>query len=915
MIRHFIFLFFLFFTLKAYTQNSEVQGTVRSADDRTGLPGATVILERNTDATNQGVVTNINGEFRITAQDTGQYTLKVQFVGFEPVSKIIQLTGNPVNVGDILLFEETTTLQDVEIVAKAIAGEQKGDTTQFNASAFKTAPDANAQELVEKMPGIVMQDGKVQAQGEDVQQIFIDGKPFFGEDVNAALQNLPADVIAGIQVYDQKSDKALLSGIDDGERIRTINIVTKPNRRKGQFGKATAGYGTDSRYMAGASVNLFNEDRRITLTGLSNNINTLNYSSDPNSQEDSRTQEGIITTHTLGMNFIDTWNEKIDISGSYFYTHRTTESNQTKIRDFVLSSDSGQVYTENNTSTEVNARHQVDMRFDYKINENNRLLIRPSVSLKENTVSSYFLGNTNSVSGPINQTENTSNSDNFDYDFYNRMYYSHKFNKAGRSLNLRSHTAYHTNEDDSYRLADNVFYNAQDRNEVLNQLNQYTRLDRAGFDWESGVSYTEPVGKHGNVEIEYEIGNTFNDSDKRTFNYEELTDDFSLLDTAISNTFESRYLTQETELGYQYNTEKFRIQVEAEYQHARLLNDQEFPKVYDIERTFRSILPSARIDYKISDNKNIEFNYRTWTQEPSVGQLQDVIDNSNPLHLSTGNPALDQSFNNWIRTRFKSSNPETNQSFYASVQTNIVGNYVSNSTFIAEEPTEIADGIILQEGSQLSRPVNLDGYFELRSYFNYGQPVDLISSNINFSGSIRYSKKPGLINDEINIANASRFRLGTSISSNISEQVDFTISTRASYNIVENSLRPALNNNFFNQSTRLRYNWILWEGLVYRTDLNHQLNSGLSADFDNSFLMWNMSIGKKLFKNQLGELSLNVYDLLKQNNNIRRNITEAFVEDIQSNVLQRYFMLTFTYNIRHFNEGTDEHDYEELYRN
>jgi len=899
------------FSVQAFSQHSEISGTVKSSDGTMSLPGATVILEKTADQTTKGIVTDIEGKFKIGKVDTGQYTIKVQFIGYVPYTKALNMQGKPVDLGDILLAEETTTLKEIEVIGKAMAGVQKGDTSQFNADAFKTTRDASAQDLVEKMPGIVVQDGKLQAQGEEVQQIMIDGKPFFGNDVKAALQNLPAEVIAQIQIYDQKSDKALLSGFDDGERTRTINIVTKPNRRKGQFGKATAGYGTNDKYLAGASVNFFNEDRRTTVTGLSNNINTLNYSSNPNSLGDTRTQNGLINTNTLGINFIDNWNDKIDMSGSYFFTHREQEGNELKIRDYVLPSDSGQVYTQNSNSTSVNAHHQMNMRFDYKINDKNRLLIRPAISLRDNKSDSYFEGNTDTNNGPLNYTENTSHSDNFDYDVYNRLYYSHKFDKPGRSFNININTGYHTNGDDSYRLANNIFYKAEDSNE---ELKQYTHLDREGFDWRTQLSYTEPLGEKSMLELEYKVGNTLNDSDKRTYDYLEQTG-YSLLDTAISNTFESKYLTHESELGYQYKTEKLRLQFEAEYQHASLSNDQLFPKDYTMDRTFQSILPSARLVYKFSKSKNIEFNYRTWTNEPSVGQLQDVINNSNPLQLSTGNPDLEQAYSNWLRTRFKSHDPETNKTFYAAVQASIVNDFITNSTLIAEEPTEVAEGIILEEGSQLTKTVNMDGYVNVRSYFSYGQPLDFVSSNFHISGSVNYSRKPGLINNEINLANTSHFRIGTSLSSNISEQVDFNISTRASYNVVENTLRPALNNNFFNQSTRLRYNWVLWEGLVYRTDLNHQLNTGLAEGLDNSYILWNMSIGKKLFKDQLGELSLNVYDLLKQNNNIRRNVSDAYVEDIQSNVLQSYFMLTFTYNIRRFSEGTTENDYEKLYRN
>lgn len=307
------FLFLLFFAIyfQANSQNFIVSGTVQSAADSSTFPGASVMLKDPADsAIISGVVTDINGQFKIRNVSPGNYLLRVQFVGFKKFKMPVNIEQN-LELGVLNLQEDVETLQEVVIVGKTPTGEQKGDTTQFNAAAFTTLKDADAQSLVEKMPGIHLVDGKIQAQGEDVQQILVDGKPFFGGNVQAALQNLPAEVIASIQVFDQKSDKALLSGFDDGERKKTINIVTKPNRRKGQFGKISAGYGSDQRYLAGASVNFFNEDQRITVTGLSNNINALNYSADPNSQGESRTQNGMINTNRIGLNFSDDWGDKI----------------------------------------------------------------------------------------------------------------------------------------------------------------------------------------------------------------------------------------------------------------------------------------------------------------------------------------------------------------------------------------------------------------------------------------------------------------------------------------------------------------------------------------------------------------------------------------------------------------------------
>ncbi len=329
-----------------------------------------------------------------------------------------------------------------------------------------------------------------------------------------------------------------------------------------------------------------------------------------------------------------------------------------------------------------------------------------------------------------------------------------------------------------------------------------------------------------------------------------------------------------------------------------------------LKRTFTSVLPSVEIDYKFSSSRSFHFDYRTWTTAPSVQQLQNVIDNTNPLQLRTGNPDLAQSYQHWMRARYRMHQPETNTSLFGMLEGTFARNYISSSTLIAAQPIQLSDEIVLQRGSQLSRPVNLNGYYNLHSYVSYGRPVNPIKTNLNLNGSINFASRPGMINDEMNTVQTGNFRAGVTLSSNISEKLDFTLSTRSGYTTVNNSLRPALNNNFFNQTTHLKLDWIVWQGFVFRTELYHRVNAGLSAGFDNNYLLWNMSLGKKLFKNQRGEISLVAFDLLEQNNSIRRNVTELYVEDVQSTVLQRYFMLTFTYNLRHFTNGADRSDFE-----
>jgi hypothetical protein len=520
----------------------------------------------------------------------------------------------------------------------------------------------------------------------------------------------------------------------------------------------------------------------------------------------------------------------------------------------------------------------------------------------------YFFGRTENDFRPLNQSENTAQGDHFNSDFNNNLLYSHRFLKKGRSITFNLGASYHLNTDDNYRLADNIFYNAN-RPDSTETLQQYTRLDRKGLHWQGEVSFTEPIGQHGQLELEYEVGNRANDSDKRTYDYAEQNNDYTLLNRPLSNTFTNDYLTQEAEAGYRYNTDRFRLQVEASYQQATLKNEQIFPSAYPLDRRFHSILPSTRLEYKFSDSRNLQFRYRTSTNAPEVGQLQDVIDYSNPLHIRAGNADLRQSYQNSAQLQYRAHNAGNNRSFFAMVMGSATSDYINNSTFIATETTQINDKVSLGQGAQFTRPVNLDGYWDMRSYFSYGQPLKAISSNVNVNSFLGHSNRPGLLNGEKNFTRSSNFRLGFSVSSNISEKIDFNFSTSSGYNIVQNSLRPNLNNNYFTQSTRLRYSWIFWKGLVYRTDLAHQAYGGMSA-IGQDYLLWNMSLGKKVFKNQRGEINLNAYDLLKQNTNIWRNVSDAYVEDVQTNVLQRYFMLTFTYNIRYFGVDTTIKDFK-----
>jgi hypothetical protein len=282
--------------------------------------------------------------------------------------------------------------------------------------------------------------------------------------------------------------------------------------------------------------------------------------------------------------------------------------------------------------------------------------------------------------------------------------------------------------------------------------------------------------------------------------------------------------------------------------------------------------------------------------------LQNVVDNSNPLQLSTGNPDLKQQTDHMVFSRFSLTKPESSRTFFLFAMLRKANNYIGNSTLIAAQPTTLPDGTGLSRGSQLTMPVNLDGYWSARGFLTYGFPFNFIKSNFNLSSSYSYTKTPGLINDELNNSNSHTFTEGVTLSSNISEKVDFTLSYSANYNIVANSLQPELNNNYFYHIIGFTSNLIFPKGFLLRNDLNNYLYRGLSDAYNQDFILWNIAIAKKIFKDQNGEIRLGVFDLLKQNKSIVRNVTESYVEDVRTEVLSQYFMLTFTYNLKAFGQ-------------
>ena len=924
---------FLLSTHVLLAQTFSISGKVK---DDTGQPaiGATVSLQHPWGEQVSGTSSSADGAFVFAGVGKGGYNIVVSMLGFKNYKKQVTLSSSDVQLGDLTLEADPLVLGAVDIKSTVPTAQQKGDTIEFNSAAFKVLKDASADELVEKLPSVTMENGTLKAQGENVTQVLVDGKQFFGNDPTAALKNLPAEVIDKIQIFDQQSDQSQFTGFSDGNTTKTINIVTKSGMRNGQFGKVYAGYGYEDKYQAGGNINIFDGDRRISLIGMTNNINVQNFSAEDilgvmgsggNRQRGGggrggrqgggrsgpgggsagdflvRPSGGIATTHAFGANFTDKWGEKVDVSASYFFNDSKNNSEESTLRQFLNNGEPAEIYAENSGSSTDNLNHRFNARIEVNLDSFNTLMWRPRLTVQQNDGLTSTLGETTLDNALLSRTDNQYSSTLTGVNFNNTLLWRHKFARKGRTISLDFGSGYAPkNGNSALQSTDSYFFGQP----VFDTLDQSARLGVNSWNVSGNAEYTEPLGENGQLLLNYRTSYQQESSDKRTYDFFAGTQDYTTLNEALSNVFSNDYTTQQTGAGYNFNKGRdLNFNFRTNLQWADLSNDKTFPQPAQFNQTFFNVLPSAMLRYNIDKTHNMRLFYRTNTQLPAVEQLQDVVNNSNPLQLSVGNPDLKQSFQQNLFLRFQSSNPETSATFFGMIGGGLTGNYIANATYLANSDNPILDQYDVQPGAQISRPVNLDGYRSLRSFISYGRPVNRIKTNVNLDFSYNYSRTPGLLDDALNFANSHTVGVGVTFASNISDKVDFTVSTRPSWNKVANTLQSGANTEYLSQNSRLKFNWIVVEGFVLRTDLTHTLYSGLSDNFNQNYWLWNLGIGKKILKNDRGEITLAINDLLNQNRNITRNVTETYVEDLQSNALRQFVMLSFTYNLRNFNTG------------
>lgn len=906
-----------------------IKGKVVDVINNLPLPDATITITSKEDSAAIGFsVTDKTGSFEIKNIPGGNYILGISFTGYAPFIRDLNITATKAdyNLDTVKLYTDTSMMASVIVTAPPIT--IKKDTVEFRASAFKTKPNATVEDLLKKLPGVeVDKDGNVTSQGESIPKIYVDGKEFFGNDPKLATKNLTAEMVESIQVFDDMSDQAKFTRIDDGSRQRTINIKLKKDRRKGLFGRATVGGGSSERYTGNLSLNAFDDDQRISILGGANNINRLGFSSNDlissmggmggfsggggrgggggggrgGGGGGGSAGNGNTKNWNAGVNYRDDWGKKMEFNGNYFVSNTSTINRSRSVRQNLFKNDSTSFSNEQSYRRNDNTNHRFGFRWEYEIDSMNSILLTPNINIQQSesesfdsvlTVASSPKTNYKAIEGASSRTNQRDG-----VSFNNNLLFRHRFKKPGRTFTIGWTTAVNDSEGDGYNISPYNYYNPDSTLWRVNDQRQYNEQITNSWNNTISSSLTEMFGTDKILELNYAYSINQSTSDRKTFDYRASAGEYDSVNLNQTNYFENTFMSSRLGTNFRVKKQKYDYQLGGAVQFATLENLSHRAmtgKDSSMSQRYTNFFPNASFNYNLGTRKSLRFGYRGSTRAPSISQLQDVQDQSNQLVYRTGNPNLKQEFTNNFNFSYNTFNVRNFLFFNLNLNATVISNrIVSSMTQVS--PT-----------TQLIRPVNLNGSWNTSFSGTIGIPLIKVTTgrrspmNINLTTSVRYNRD---VNQQLGVTGFNKTTsLGQRIryDYNIPDKLDVGASANFNYNDAQYDLQQGANNRYVNHNYSLDATYTFFKRFMLSGDFDYYVNSGRAAGFNQPIPLLNASIAWVMFKKRNGELRFSVVDLLNQNKNIDRTIDPNFIEDTFTETLRRYFLVTFMYNLNRF---------------
>lgn len=887
-----------------------VKGTVTDTLNKQNLSNAVVAVLRAKDSVLVKFTrTSKEGNFDLPNLIAGKYIVMVSYPAYADYVDVINITTGITDLGKIPVITKATLLQEV-IVKQTIGSiRMKGDTTEYKADSFKVSANADVQELLRKMPGIqVNSKGEITAQGERVQKVLVDGEEFFSDDPAVVTKNLRADAVDKVQSFDKKSDQAVFTGIDDGQKIKTLNLTLKEDKKKGYFGKAEAGGDFDKYGYGKLLANSFKGKRKISgyLTTDNTKFESLNWNENQNYGGNSNmttevTDDGGIMmwgsgdefswgtgfprSITGGLHFSNKWNkDKHNSNNTYQYNQLDVSGiNSNKTQNILPGADLISTSVQDQVSSRK--RNKITSTYEWQIDSSSSLKVTARGSIVNSNMASNYLGRTiTSDSILLNLSNRNTSTVDENKTMNTTIFYRKRFKKMGRTISWNNDINYNDRADDGFLTADNSFYDAFGnlvRRDIVDQQKTNKQIVTT---INSTINYTEPLWKNTFLVLNYKLSVSRNDAERNTFAKNAANNKYENLVDTLSNHFIFNTTGHNGSVNIRYNVKKFNFSIGTGIGTVNYrLND--LVKKTDRNVVFNNFIPAVTFNYTPKQQRRLNFSYNGSTRNPSLSQIQPIIDNIDPLNLTIGNPNLKQSFVHQFNFGGSDYKVLKSRSVRFNVNYSKTENAISNSSFVDNQ------------GRRINQAINVAGNYSLSGSVGYNFEI-IPSFNVGVNIGPRINQFANRVNG---IDNITKNR-STDFSFNMGYWGDKWINFYAFGSAVRNnsttSIRPDISTKFWSYNAYANVQFKLKKIKTYIDfDLNANIyeKTAVFADQRDVYIV-NASARKVISKNDQWEIKASVNDLFNQNLGINRNASSNFITETTNQTIQRYFLFSLIWN-------------------
>ena len=957
--------------LLAMAQKVTVSGAVMDGSLNEPMPGAAVVLLQPKDSAQAaGVSSDLEGKFKLPSVKAGNYILRITFVGYQSYFRNITLPkGNKsINLGEITLQEDNKLLKEAEVTAKLAQVEMKADTFVYNADAYRMPEGTMLEELVKKLPGAEVDDeGNIKINGKSVSKIMVDGKEYFQNDTKMAMKNLPSKLIKKLKSYDKKSDYSRITGIDDGEEETVLDLSVKKGVKDGWVGNLDGAYGTEDRYSAKINVNRFMDHKFLSVIGSRNNVNDFGgrWGGGGNG----------ITTSTMGGVTFAWENGKPEYSagllkmgGNVRYNSSDSESNTRTNSEMFLPSGASQFSNSKSQGTNWNQNFNANFQLEWFPDSMTNIMFRPNFSHSNGDNSSNNRTVTfnespfeNGLTDPVeeyktmdaksirvNGNERISNGNSHSNNVNGWLQVNRRIVVPGRNITFNLEGSYSESNNESYSRSIVNYYQRND----INADYQNTFSPSKNYSFQGRVSYTEPILKGTVVQLSYQAQYRFQDSDREMMVYDQLeqalkdkglTDvtavdlyngtyngmdfssygiDFTQLQRDVENSQYATYkeFNQRVNLMLRHNSKLenggelfLNVGVNWEPQRTDMAYDKRNIHI-DTVRHIQNWAPRVNMRWKISNTSQLRVRYFGNMSQPSMTNLIEVMDNSNPLYISTGNAGLKSSWNDRFNIDYNNYITEKQMGWNINAWGNINRRSIKNATIYDT-----------QSGINYSRPMNIDGNWNAGAWMGFNTALDKGKHfNLNWNQNINYSNDVGYISSDIDdgakqyitstidmsglfnyMDEKGLLKRATTRSTNLGENLrlnyrndilEVGVNGGMNYQHASNDMQQRGNRNtwFFNYGGNIVIN-MPWD-MQFSSDISQQSRRGYDdASMNTNELIWNAQLSQNFLKQKNATVSVQWYDILRQRSSISRSYSATNRSDTWTNAIHSYVMVHLIY--------------------